>query len=122
MSSADIRSIQDAFSDFECGDTSVWDSALGLSVQFGFTASELAEKYEVFAYNKYASIPLLPLHVRSCGLQHGAGLGSGDTAPRVQAESSRARHGKALWLVCRISQERKVQRESPHGQCNFRCK
>lgn len=52
MASADAAQMKEAFSDFECTDPSVWDSALGLCAQFGFGASELAEKYEVFAYNK----------------------------------------------------------------------
>lgn len=50
---ANIREIKNAFSDFECHDDAVWDSAVGLAVQLGLEPTELEEKYELFAMNKY---------------------------------------------------------------------
>lgn len=54
MKMANIREVKTAFSDFECNDVAVWDSAVALAVQLGLDPSELAEKYELFAMNKYA--------------------------------------------------------------------
>jgi hypothetical protein len=51
---ANIRDVKDAFSDIECNDVAVWDSAVALAVQLDLGPTELAEKYELFAMNKYA--------------------------------------------------------------------
>lgn len=53
---ANIREVKGAFSDFECNDVAVWDSAVALAVQLGLDATELAEKYELFAMNKYVRV------------------------------------------------------------------
>ena len=53
---ASVSSIKSAFSDFDCNDEAVWDSAVGLAQQLQIDAEELSEKYEVYAINKYAQI------------------------------------------------------------------
>lgn len=51
-SASDIKQFRKAFAEFDCEDDMVWHSAVGLALQLGLAASELAEQFELFALNK----------------------------------------------------------------------